>query len=450
MYGCTPPQVEALMDTFRRAAERMPAYATILREAGISPGDVKGMEDFGRLPVLDKYKIFQRFDMHDIHLDGELGPLSWVLTSSGASGLFSFGLYDPPGAEAYKRRLDEALDAVFQVCTRRTLLLNCLPMGVKLYSRFCTLGETSVRADMACGLMEKFGQYHKQVVFVGETAFIKHLLELGIERGIDWKKPLVHVVLGEELVAENARKYIEQILGTAPGDLDRGLIGASMGVAELGLNLFFEVPPIRPIILLRRAMHDDKALRELVLGPGFTTVPALFNYLPERIYVEFVDGKLVITTLDPTRPIPLVRYTPDDHAEPLNIPDAAREPLEAAGVDFDELRELPLIVVHGRGHFARAGEGKVYPEEVKEGIYHDPALARLTTANFRLASGDEKAKLRIQLSPGVEPGSAITAAFADNIARYATAPIDVTCEPYATFGSGMSVDYEVKYDYMGE
>ena len=449
MYKDMSPPVDALIDTFQRAAKRMPAYRKILGEGGVNPEEVRDIEAFGRLPILDKYGIFQRFDIHDLHLDGELGPLSWVLTSSGASGLFSFGLYDPPGAEAYKRRLDEALDAVFQVRARRTLLLNCLPMGVKLYSKFCTLGETSVRADMACGLVEKFGQYHEQTVVIGETAFIKHLLELGIERGIDWKKILVHVVLGEELVAENARRYVETILDTEPGSLEKGLIGASMGVAELGLNLFFEVPPIEPIILLRRALHDDPSLRELVLGPGFTTVPALFNYDPERIYVEFVDGKLVITTLDPARPIPLVRYTPDDHAAPLALPDEAKAPLEAAGVAFDELRQLPLIVVHGRGKFAESGNGKVYPEEVKEGIYHDHELARLTTANFRLMSGSPKARLRIQLAPGVEPSDSLTSAFAQNIARYAPADLDVTCEPYITFGSGMSVNYEVKYDYMG-
>ena len=449
MLSTSSPMVDTLLDTFRRAATHVPAYRTILQESGIAPDEITTLEDFQRLPILDKHTTFQRFPIHELHLDGELGKISWVLTSSGASGVFSYGLYDPPGAQAYKERIDMALDAVLEVGTRKSMLLNCLPMGVKLYSELCTLGETSVRSDMACGLIETFGAYHEQIILVGETAFIKRILELGLERGIDWKTPRVHVILGEEMVAENARKYFEGILQTEAANFETGLIGASMGVAELGLNLFFEVPPVRPVILLRRALHDDPELREEILGPGFTTAPALFNYNPDRIYVEFVDGKFVITPLDPNRPIPLVRYTPDDYGEFLDLPESARPKLEAMGIEFDTLTQLPIVVVRGRGEFATSGEGRIYPEEIKEGIYLDHQLAKLTTANFRLVSGDPKAKCRIQLAQGVEPGDEITEAFARNIAHYATCPMDVTCQSYDTFCSGVSVNYEVKYDYMG-
>jgi len=442
------PPIEGLMEIFHNAAKRVPAYKTLLQESGIRPGDVKTMEDFVRLPILDKHKTFERFRMHELTLDGKLGPIRWVLTSSGQSGIFSFGLYDPPGAEAYKKRIDEALDAIFGVRTRSSLLLNCLPMGVKLYSDFCTLGETSVRSDMACGLVKAFGPYHEQIILVGETGFIKHLLELGIQRGIDWAESLVHVILGEELVAENARKYIEAILATDPGNLETGLIASSMGVAELGLNLFFEVPPLAPIILLRRALHDDIELRREVLGGDATTVPALFNYDPDRIYVEFVGGKLVITTLDQSRPIPLVRYTSDDDGGFLELPQSARRPLEAVGVDCDALQQLPIVMIHGRGDFVSSGSGRVYPEQVKEGIYRKAELARLTTANFRLRSGDRRAKARIQLAPGVEPSKTINDSFGEAISHYTTCPVEITCERYASFGSGMGVDYERKHDYL--
>ncbi len=449
MPSTSSPMVDTLLDTFHRAASRVPAYKTILEESGISADDVKTLEDFERLPVIDKYMTFDRFEIHELHLDGELGETSIVLTSSGASGVFSYGIYDSQAANAYRERIDVALDAVLQISTYKSLLLNCLPMGVKLFSDICTLGEVSVRPDMACGLIKKFGAYHEQIILVGETAFIKHTLELGLACGIDWKAHRVHLILGEEMVTENARKYFEGILDTESSNFETGLICASMGMAELGLNMFFEGPPSTPIIRLRRALHDDVELREEILGPGYTTAPHVFNSDPERFYVEFVDGRFVITALDPNRAIPLVRYTPDDYGAFLDLPLSARAKLEALDIDFDLLSQLPIVVVRGRGKFAASGEGKVYPEEIKEGIYLDGELAKLTTANFRLVSGDSKVKCRIQLAPGVEPSDQIARAFAENIAQYATCPLDVTCESYDTFCSGVSVNYEVKYDYFG-
>lgn len=450
MSGPVLPPMEKLLSTFQRAAQRMPAYKALLKECGIRPADVKTIEDFKKLPILDKHKTFQKVPIHQLHLDGKLGPVSWVLTSSGQSGIFSFGLYDPPGAADYKKKIDEALEAVFSVRTRRSLLLNCLPMGVKLYSEYCTLGETSTRSDMACGLMKAFSRYYEQTIIIAETSFMKHLLELGLRQGIDWKKPLVHLILGEEMVAENARRYLEGILGTTCGNLATGLVGQSMGVAELGLNLLFEIPPVAPLALLRRALHDNRDLRRRILGPDATTVPALFNYDPDRIYVEFVKGKLVITVLEDEKPITMVRYTSDDIGQFLDLPADARGDIEAAGLSYDELKQLPIVIIRGRGHCVASGDKKVTPEEIKEGIYLRAELARLTTANFRMIPGSPRAKIRIQLAPDVEPSDEIAAGFAQAIANYATCPLDISCEPYATFGSGMSLDYERKLDYLGK
>ncbi len=446
----TPPPTEALLEIFQNAAQRIPAYKTILTESGVCADDVKTIEDFHRLPILDKHSTFKRFRIHELSVDGKIGPLSWILTSSGHSGIFSFGLYDPPAAEAYKQRIDMALDAIFQVSTKSSMLLNVLPMGVKLYSEYCTLGETSVRDDMAYGLVEAFGEYHEQIIIIGEPGFVKHLLEVGARHGIDWKKHLVHLILGEEMVAENSRKYFEGILGTSPGNRETGLIGCSMGVAELGLNLFSEVPPLESIIHLRRALHDNDELRHQLIGDDVTTAPAVFAYDPGRIYVEFIDGRLVLTPLDLTRVIPLVRYTSDDEGGFLELSESVRPTLESMGIDYEELRDLPLVFIQGRGHFAKAGDERVYPEEVKEGIYYDPELAKLTTANFRIASGDPKAKVRVQLVSGVEPSDELTESFVQAICRYVKAPVDITCEAYHSFNSGMNVDYERKHDYLSE
>jgi phenylacetate-CoA ligase len=443
------PAAELALASFRRSAERVPAYRNLLQEARIAPAEIKSIQDFVRLPVLEKRDTFQRFKIEELCIDGELGRLGSVLTSSGHSGIFAFGLTDADALAATVEWIDDSLDALFQVKSKKTLLINCLPMGVKVPTQACTLAETSVRPDMAVGLVKAFGRYFTQIILVGEAAFIKHLLELGIKAGVDWRNQTVHVIAGEEPLAENARKYLESILGGNLREPHRGMIVSSMGVAELGLNLFSEAPPAGQLTLLRRALHENAAFRRDLLGAR-DWVPSLFTYDPRRIYVEFdAGGRLVLTTLDPRLRVPLIRYATGDRGQVLRVPSNQRAALEGAGVSAELLDWLPVVAIEGRGDHALAGKSVVYPEAVKEGIYLEPALARLTTANFRLVSGGEKARVRIQLSPEIKPTEAMNTQFLAAIQRYVSAPLEVVCEPYEAFGSGMALDYERKFQYLG-
>ena len=48
--------------------------------------------------------------------------------------------------------IDYALDQAFAISKRRTLVINCLPMGVVFSSSRATVATTSVREDMATAL----------------------------------------------------------------------------------------------------------------------------------------------------------------------------------------------------------------------------------------------------------------------------------------------------------
>ena len=443
-----PSFADLAVDSFRRAANLVSAYRILLDESGLTPGQIRGPDDFRLLPILEKKDTFQRFPIEQLCIDGKLGRLGTVLTSSGHSGIFAFGLTDADAMPATVAWVDDALDGLFQVRTKPTLLINCLPMGVKVHTHACTLAETSVRADMAVGLVKAFGKHFTQIILVGEAAFLKHLLELGKSGGVDWLPLTVHVIAGEEPLAENARRYLEHLLGTKVNDPKAGMIVSSMGVAELGLNLFSEVPPPGQLPLLRRTLHDNPSLRKAILGQR-KWVPSLFTYDPRRIFVEFHQGRLIITTLDPALRVPLVRYATGDRGQFLSISPDLRTELESAGLSSEILEWLPIVAIEGRGDHALAGTTPVYPEAVKEGIYYDHALAALTTANFRLVSGSDHVRVRIQLSPGQTPSPEAQQGFAEAINRYVDAPVVVSCETYEAFGSGMALDYERKFQYLG-
>lgn len=444
-----PPTADArAFDAFHNAASRVPAYQTILREARVRPEDIKREEDFPTLPVLEKRDTFQRFSIAELCVDGTVGQLGTVLTSSGHSGIFAFGVTDREQVESTTTWVDDSLDFLFAVRSRPTLLVNCLPMGVKVPTRACTLAETSVRPDMVVGLIKSFGRHFAQVIIIGEAAFLKLLLETGKRGGLEWRNHVVQVILGEEPLAESARRYLGGLLGHDPQRPDKGIIFSSMGVAELGLNLFFEVPPVAPLVSLRGLLHDSPDIRKRIFGPR-DWVPSLFTYDPRRIFVEFDQShRLILTTLDLKLRIPLIRYAPGDHGAFLEISQEMQPVLEAHGISWDLLQSLPIVSIEGRGEHASAGPASVYPEAVKEGLYHDAALAELTTGNFRLISGSPAAEIWIQLSPGVEPSSNLEARFHTAITNYVRARFNVTCRPYEQFPSGMMLDYERKFRYV--
>lgn len=437
------------LEAFQHAERRVPAYRILLAEAGICREDIRDGNDFLKLPILEKKDTFQRFPIEQLCVDGTIGHLGTVLTSSGHSGIFAFGLTGADALSATVEWIDDALDTLFQVRSKPTLLINCLPMGVKVHTRACTLAETSVRADMAIGLVKAFGGHFSQLIFVGEAAFIKHLLEMGRDSGVNWKDLLIHVIVGEEPLAENARRYLEGMLGADLKKPAQGMIVSSMGVAELGLNLFSEAPPIGQLPLLRRVLHENTSLRHALLGRR-EWVPSLFAYDSRRIFVEFdAAGRLLVTTLDLGLRVPLVRYATGDCGGFIHIPPRLRPAIESLGVSCELLDQISCVMIEGRGQHALAGNIRVYPEEVKEGIYADPSLAVLTTANFRLVSGDRSALVRIQLSPTVTPSENLDLLFFAEITRYVSAPIRVSCERYEDFGSGMALDYERKFAYLG-
>ena len=320
-------------------------------------------------------------------------------------------------------------------------------MGVKVYTRACTLAETSVREDMVTALMSGVAPSYDQTILVGETAFIKRVLELGRAEGLDWRAALVHVAVGEEPLAENARTYLASLLGIDLRRPETGRIISTMGVAELGLNLFFEAAPLIP---LRRALHHDAGWRREVLGPQALHVPMLFTYDPQRLFVEVLDdGRLVVTMLDTSRRLPLIRYATGDRCDWLDVGRVLPELAERVGLDAADLEFLPVLMVRGRGRGAGPDELPLDPEPVKEGLYADAALAAKTTANFRLRAAGDTLDVRVQLVPGAVADDALASRFADAIGRYVPVPVEVTCIAYGAFGAGMSLDYERKFDYLG-
>ena len=237
----------------------MPAYRQLLREHGVEPGAIVDLRDVRR-PLSDPHKAntFDRFPIDQLCAEGSMRDLADVLTSSGHGGRFSFGLSTRRQHDESAAMIDDALDEAFGISTRRTLAINCLPMGVTFSSAAMTVATTSVREDMADALVKTFGSHYDQIVIVSDPLFVRRLLDHARRAGRRLGPVPCGVVLGEEIFGEQFRSYVAGRLGLDIDRADGGYIMSSFGVGELGLHLCYETPAT---IALRRAAFGTRPSR---------------------------------------------------------------------------------------------------------------------------------------------------------------------------------------------
>jgi phenylacetate-CoA ligase len=451
MTGISTAQLgstERVLAAFRRAVSESSAYRTLLAQHGVPVDAVSDLETFVRVcPALNKDNTFGRFPVHELVRTGVLDQVSDVLTSSGHGGRFSFGIGTRRQAAVAAAVADDALDAAFQVKSRKTLTINCLPMGVGVSSGCMTVATVSVREDMAVALIKRFGRYFDQVLVISDPLFIPCLLAHAAAVGLDWTRYAVKVIIGEEFFGECFRSYVGARLGYSPRDLNDGVIRSSFGIGELGLHLFYETPTT---IALRRHAVTDPAFATELWGAVMLTSPApiLFAFDDTRTFIE-VDhpdaagfGELTVTMLDPQLPVPLLRYQPGDVVALLDD----REVSAAARRHGLELTDVPRHLVALRGR-----RDEFVPNGCHVGVYREALFANLEVASvltgaMRVEAETDAITLHVQMMSGCSRSPTMAASIANAVAPEHR-PVHVRLWPYEKFPFGMRLDYERKFRY---
>lgn len=440
------------LSSFRRAARTSVAYQTILVEAGLEPKSIRTISDFtSRVPVLDKAKTFARFPLQQLCVT-PVGSRSIqnIITSSGQGGRFAFGMLSRSQMVRTVKMIDLALDANFQVFTRPTLLVNCLPMGVGFQSESVTIAETSVREDMVIALIKGFGDYYDQIVVVCDPLFLKRVLDYATEQRFDWMSKRCHFVIGEESFSESYRDYVGVMTGIDPENEAHGFIGSTYGVGELAMNLLFET---RRSVAIRRLVQREPEVRSLLYGGEGERCgnPMVFAYNPLRTMVEVLlteeaglFGRLVITLTDPGHAVPLPRYSTGDRACFIGQDMVAE--LQVKYRLPKDVIDFPLVAVSGRDKDALPGGFHV--AQFKEAIFSDVELARCLSGAFTVSQNDGSLTLHLQLGAGCE------ALGREQVARLcammpAGFPEDsLRIWPFEQFPFAMTLDYERKLNYF--
>jgi phenylacetate-CoA ligase len=437
-----------LLTEFRRAAADVPAYRALLDEHGVRAELVKDRTSFVRLcPLLSKSNTFDRFPLEALSIGGTLRDVADVLTSSGHGGRFSFGVISRKQVSANAELMDRAFDDAFRVKSRKTLTVNCLPMGVVFSSHCMTVATTSVREDMAVALVETFGRHYEQIVLCGDPLFMKRFTDYARERGVDWSRYRVNIMMGEEIFGERFRDYLAACVGVNLDGSGQGSIVSSFGVGELGLHLCYETPAT---VNLRRAALAQPAFARDLLGAhpdDGSSLPMIFTFNPLRTFIEVVDpdghgyGRMTTSMLDPDRTVPLLRYQTGDIVRLLDrthVADVSRRHGVALAAD------LPPALLALRGREKEALPNGSHVGFYKDALYADHKIARLLTGAFRTTFSGDQCTLQVQLVSAkpadVSVEQAILGAMPPRIR-----PARLVLWPYARFPFGMSLDYERKF-----
>jgi phenylacetate-CoA ligase len=442
-------ETEARVLSELRRAVHVPAYRTVLEEHGVDAAEVQDLASFSRLcPLLSKRNTFDRFPLEQLSVGGTLTDVADVLTSSGHGGRFSFGVISRKQAAAGAEFMDRAFDDAFGIATRKTLAINCLPMGVGFSSNRMTVATTSVREDMAVALVEAFAHQYEQIVLVGDPLFMKRLTDYARERGVDWSRYRVNVVVGEEIFGPHFTGYLASSLGLNVNRPAGGYIMSSFGVGELGLHLCYETPAT---IGVRRAALGNPAFARDLFGAGAGAggvLPTVLTFNPLRTFMEVIGadadgyGQMTTSMLEPDRMVPLLRYQTGDIVRLLDR-DVVCGLARRHGVAIDA-SQLPSALLALRGRDKEALPNGSHVGVYKDALYADHRVARRLTGAFRVEFDGERCTMHVQLTREIAPHVSIE----EGILRAlppAVRPSRLVLWPYAQFPFGMTLDYERKF-----
>jgi phenylacetate-CoA ligase len=214
---------------------------------------------------------------------------------------------------------------------------------------------------------------------VGYPPFLKSLAD---DPRIDWSRYVVDAGYGGEGISESLRTYLQRRF--------RRVVG-SYGASDLEVNMAIETDLC---IRLRRAMMEDKVLRDSLIRTDYGVTPMIFQYNPLAYYVETNNsGELVVTMSRPYHLAPKVRYNIHDRGHVLRAPELEErlrrvsrlDLLEGSGLALD----LPLLFLYGRSDMSIDYFGaNVTPDGVREVLYGIDELAPVLST-FRLLSYED-------------------------------------------------------------
>lgn len=417
--------VKKSLKRFKDVSIRVPAYKKLLQDHKINPSDITSIDDYKKLPILDKKNYLKKYEIEELCLDGKLSDKYLIDRSSGYSGTSFFWFRLAEEDKDYPAYMKLAYEQFYQIDKKSTLMIITLGLGSWVGGEKISWAtrEIAIRGknpftvitpgldlDETLEIVNFFKNKYDQIVIVGYPPFIKVIIDEGERRGIDWSSFRLKIGLGGEGYSEDWREYIRQKIGMAKNDF-MGIAGG-YGAADLGMSVGREYPIS---VLIRKLANHKKELAKDLFGEK--NIPSLCQYNPATFYIEEINKELIFSCQPG---IPLIRYNIKDRGGviPFNkaieiVESHGYKPLEllfGQGYTKRDIWYLPFFYIYGRsdGTVSISG-GKVYIENIKEAL-DNAEIAKTNTGNFKMSTEydsqlNQRLTIRIELNNGVQPSN---------------------------------------------
>lgn len=457
---------KAALELFHRAAKEIPAYKDFLKKNKVNPASIKTIEDFKKVPPVDKDNYLRQYPLRALCFNGRLNESPrTIYTTSGSTGEPFYFPHTRMQDWQYATVAELYLRTNFEIHKKRTLYVNAFPMGawiggVFTYEAIRMVAERGnyklsvispgIHKEEVIKIIRRLGPQFDQVVIGAYGPFLKDIIDDGVDKGVRWRDYNLKFVFSAEIVTEKFRDYIARRTGLTNCMLDTL---NHYGTVDLG-TMSYETPIS---ILLRREAIAKKKIHKEIFGESLK-VPTVTQYIPELFYFEEVDGILYCTA---EGGIPLIRYNLKDIGNVISFKDMKERfrkhdfnlSKEAKGAGIEKtLWNLPFVQVFERNDFSVSFYAfQVYPETIRRALLHRELASKITGKFTMSVVHDVKQNPKLTIHIEVRNGTGKTKTFAATVMRHVRDRLIKESSEYrATHKEkGAKVDPVIKlYDYQ--
>ncbi len=276
--------------------------------------------------------------------------------------------------------------------------LSCVTPGIEKHDIF--------------NILKKLAPKFQNVIIAGYPAFLMDILKEAKNKTLIPKN--LKLLTAGDAFSESWRQTALKLINKK---LPESIISV-YGSADAGA-IAFETPLS---IFLKTVAKKNKTLFSALFGNAIKE-PSVFQYLPEQMFIESINGELILTAYNT---IPLIRYNIRDQGKIFSYEDIIQlfkkhNLLVLAKQHGLTNWRLPFVAQYGRTDVAVTFYAlNVYPEHIQAGL-KDKKIAKMVSGNFRAfnqsakKSEEENLHLEIEIAEKIKPTKKILNAIADTI-----------------------------------